>query len=338
MVAAHYVDAEEKGIWRAALIEHLGDVNDIDAYFPVMALGVSVWALAQTGAGLDTTPVDENAPSTSPWYQKTLADLPGILLGHQVTATPYAGSFYWRFDHAGDPAGRYTEDTVYGTLGLMAADEGGFADCDGAIADARAALALGVAVDGTVYEHIWGTDMPLHLWAGETLQALVCEGGVILTDLREDSLAVPEGGTASFGVALSAQPTADVVVTVTHDGGDGDITVQSGATLTFTPTNWATYQPVTLAAAEDDDSTSGVATIRCEAEGWSYVLVTAVEEENEAPVLGISVAPGSWPIAGVQPPGAVCATAQDTRLTVTNTGNVSETLRLRIADEDDQDT
>ena len=52
--------------------------------------------------------------------------------------------------------------------------------------------------------------------------------------------------------------------------------------------------------------------------------------------LGITVDPVTWSIAGLQPQGATCLTAAGTRFTVQNTGNVTETLRLRIATEDNR--
>ena len=97
-----------------------------------------------------------------------------------------------------------------------------------------------------------------------------------------DALAVPEGSTATFQVRLSAQPSADVSATVTRASGDTDITVQSGAGLTFTTANWSSYQTVTLAAAEDADITAGTATIRVAASGLPNKDVTATEQDNDS--------------------------------------------------------
>jgi hypothetical protein len=41
---------------------------------------------------------------------------------------------------------------------------------------------------------------------------------------------------------------------VARTAGDSNITVTGGASLTFTTTNWATHQTVTLAAAEGLDA------------------------------------------------------------------------------------
>ncbi|HUU37131.1 MAG TPA: hypothetical protein VMW46_02875, partial [Candidatus Desulfaltia sp.] len=96
-----------------------------------------------------------------------------------------------------------------------------------------------------------------------------------------DTVSVPEGNTATFQVRLSAQPSATVNVTVSRVSGDTDITVQSGAALTFTTANWNTNQPVTLAAAEDADIANGTATIRVAATGVPNKDITATEQDND---------------------------------------------------------
>jgi cellulose 1,4-beta-cellobiosidase len=97
------------------------------------------------------------------------------------------------------------------------------------------------------------------------------------------SVTVPEGGTATFSVRLQSQPSGNVTVTSTAGSGDSDITVASGATLTFTPSNWQTPQTVTLAAAEDADTTNGSRTITVASSGLTSVSVTATELDNDTP-------------------------------------------------------
>jgi hypothetical protein len=101
----------------------------------------------------------------------------------------------------------------------------------------------------------------------------------ILTDV--DTINIPEGATNTFQVKLSAQPTASRTVSVSRFSGDGDITVSSGSSLTFTTTNWGTYQTVTLAAAEDADASNGTAVIRCSTAGLADKDVTANEVDND---------------------------------------------------------
>lgn len=50
--------------------------------------------------------------------------------------------------------------------------------------------------------------------------------------------------------------------------------------------------------------------------------------------LGIAVTPATWTIPGLQPAGGTVLTASGTRFQIQNTGNVSETLRLKVATQD----
>ena len=65
------------------------------------------------------------------------------------------------------------------------------------------------------------------------------------------STAVSESGsTDTFTVVLTAQPTSDVVLTVTS-GDTGEAAVDKG-TLTFTNGNWNNAQTVTVTGVDDD--------------------------------------------------------------------------------------
>ena len=72
--------------------------------------------------------------------------------------------------------------------------------------------------------------------------------------LSKTSLTVTEEDTTgdSYTVVLTSQPTADVVVTVAGHSGKADVT-PTPTTLTFTPINWETVQPVTVTAGTDMD-------------------------------------------------------------------------------------
>jgi cellulase/cellobiase CelA1 len=95
------------------------------------------------------------------------------------------------------------------------------------------------------------------------------------------AVSVPETGTRSFTVQLAAAPTTNVAVTVARTAGDTDISVAAGASLVFTPANWATPQTVTLAAAKDADSANGTATVSISAANAATRTVTATEVDND---------------------------------------------------------
>lgn len=176
-VGAYYVDDSDKELWREALIERLSRIDD-ESGCPVMALGVATWALAETGE-LDETPV-ARVGSKPYWDTVLLRDLPGLLLSHQVPeGESLTGSFYWRFDHTGGgydgPVSGYTEDAIYGALGLNAAaglQQEASHDLEQGITAVYRALIAGVDADGEVYEHLTGQGQSYHAYAGEMLHAL----------------------------------------------------------------------------------------------------------------------------------------------------------------------
>ncbi|MFH0939789.1 MAG: C25 family cysteine peptidase [Planctomycetota bacterium] len=133
------------------------------------------------------------------------------------------------------------------------------------------------------------------------------------------ALPVPEGDTNTFNVKLSSVPASDVMVTVVRITGDTDISVSSGASLTFTTANWNTYQTVTLAAAEDSDALNSSATIRCSGIG-NPIDVIATEEDNDRPTVTLTVTD-----ANASETGPDVGT-----FTITRTGSTATALNLRI--------
>ena len=177
--------------------------------------------------------------------------------------------------------------------------------------------------------------------------------------LSRTSLTVPEGGTATYSLSLSYQPSASVTVTVAPlSGGDSDLTVTSpvGGSLTFTTTNWNTAQEVTLSVAQDDDLADGGATIRHTASGGGYGSVTsdviATEDDDDSPRLiftatSLSVPEGSTANYSVrlayQPSASVTVTVApvaggDSDLTVTSPSGGSLTFTTMNWDTDQEVT
>jgi len=140
----------------------------------------------QTGP-MDETLIDSSADSDSYWYQVALEDLPDMLAGNHVPkGETNPGSFYWRFDYTdgggSQPVSGYTEDTVFGTLGLIAAVRSiPAANYESAIRNGQDALIYGIASNGRIYEHIWNSSEFHYVYVGETLQALP-----LISDLDRD--------------------------------------------------------------------------------------------------------------------------------------------------------
>ena len=96
------------------------------------------------------------------------------------------------------------------------------------------------------------------------------------------SIDVDEDGTGTFWVSLGSAPDSPVIVTASKvPGGDPNLTIVDGDSLTFTTENWNQPQPVTIAAAADEDAASGQALFSLEAGGWVAAQVTAFEQDDE---------------------------------------------------------
>jgi MYXO-CTERM domain-containing protein len=70
-----------------------------------------------------------------------------------------------------------------------------------------------------------------------------------------------EGQPVMVNVRLALAPASDVTVTAARTGGDAEVSVLAGGTLTFTSANWSVPQAVTLAAGRDLDAADDLATI-----------------------------------------------------------------------------
>ncbi|MBJ6761422.1 PQQ-dependent sugar dehydrogenase [Myxococcaceae bacterium JPH2] len=107
--------------------------------------------------------------------------------------------------------------------------------------------------------------------------------------LSTTALDVPEGGSATFTVALSQAPAAGTTirVNVARTAGDVDLAVANSTPLAFTPSNWSVPQTVTVTAAQDADPDDGVATFTVAAPGVDARALVATERDDEplAPVI-----------------------------------------------------
>ena len=111
--------------------------------------------------------------------------------------------------------------------------------------------------------------------------------------LSESTLAVPEGGSATYTVRLDTRPVGgSVTVTV---GGAGSGISASPTALTFTGTNWNAPRTVRVSAAEDDnpthesvDLTHSVAGADYGREGVAAGTVTATATDNDTPSLRVA--------------------------------------------------
>jgi hypothetical protein len=111
------------------------------------------------------------------------------------------------------------------------------------------------------------------------------------------------GGTATFTIALSSRPTADVTIGLSSsDTTEGRVTVPPNGSLTFSTGNWGQPQTVTVTGQDDDVDDDNVAYVIVTAPAVSLdanydgldpadVSVTNVDDD----VAGITVSPISGP-------------------------------------------
>ena len=240
VIASHYVNAADAGLWRQALIDWLAEVDD-NTYFPVMAMAAATWALAETGP-MDATLIDPSGDGAPYWNLRRLSGLPSLLLSHQAPAGhPYAGSFYARFDHTNDGgafafAAGYTEDTAFAVLALAACRAANPVPAlDAAVVAGRNALFGAIAADGSVWEHISKAGQVLYVYAGELLQALAASSpaGDLDVSGRVDfaDVALMAGQYLADGCQLCSHDNADV-------NRDGVVNLLDMAVLAD---NWLSY-------------------------------------------------------------------------------------------------
>jgi hypothetical protein len=142
------------------------------------------------------------------------------------------------------------------------------------------------AYNGTANFRIYATGIPDKyqpvVEQDDDTMAFEIEGGVT-------SVVVPEGGTSTFRVRLTAQPISDYAVNVfrRYATDDSDIEVQSGYSLIFNSSNYLNYQTVTLAALEDIDCTNGQADIRLKGVGINKIYKSVIATELDNDVLEI---------------------------------------------------
>src|SRR5271165_5627052 len=101
------------------------------------------------------------------------------------------------------------------------------------------------------------------------------------------SLQVLQGSTATVGIGLSQQPSANVTVSVARSSGNTGLSV-SPTSLTFTPSNYATAQTVTITT---DSSSTGAAAFTASATGYTAAPFTVTEvtaTTSAAPQLHVS--------------------------------------------------
>ena len=115
------------------------------------------------------------------------------------------------------------------------------------------------------------TGLTSNIWS----DTVVISPGITVTP-TSGSGTTEAGGTATFDVVLSTQPTADVTISInSSDTTEGTVDVSS---LTFTPSNWNVAQTVTVTGVDDSHSDGAV----------SFTIVTGAAVSTDANYDGLN--------------------------------------------------
>ncbi len=121
-----------------------------------------------------------------------------------------------------------------------------------------------------------------------TIRRLAYTGAAQNVIVHPTAFSVQEGGSSVVSVRLAQAPASNVTVTAERVSGDTDLSITSGAALTFTPANFATPQLITVAGAEDADLENDTATIRVLAPGIASYDLFVNGIDNDEPQLVVS--------------------------------------------------
>ncbi len=140
--------------------------------------------------------------------------------------------------------------------------------------------------------------------AAPVLRTVAVSYSLPIPEISAWTIPVRESGEGRLHVRLPSKGSA--VVDIARIAGSTNLTIQSGAVLTFKTANWNVYQTVTLAAAADANADGETATFRISSPGFSDLLVTAIALDDDIGP-NLALASGGATIAGSMATNAALA-------------------------------
>ncbi len=175
-------------------------------------------------------------------------------------------------------------------------------------------VTLTSTVDGDADDDLATFELTAPGLSAVTFQATATDAQAQQLEVSSAFLELAEGESTTLRVRLQARPSSEVTVNLTVSG-DPDVTL-SPATLTFTSGDYATFQTVTVSAANDSDNLDDSAELQVTASGVTARSVSvAVFDKDPAaprivppgPLFGVVNAPFTLPLQVVGNPAPTCA-------------------------------
>ena len=247
-------------------------------------------------------PCDGGAPGYIEVRGST-AVVPGIAVSPASLEVTEYGEGTFEVELASEPAADVTVDVSVGGDLTVSPTSLTFtsADWDTPRAVTVSALSFDLANAVTPTETVSLTvadgSSPEYLRGASASVEVTVVAGVVGATVSELMLSVPESGSGTYTVALTARPSSAVVIDVAVTG-DGDVTVLP-TSLTFSTTDWQQPKTVTVSAAGDGDSNDDTATVTHTVDNANSdnaydnlviaaVAVTVVDDDGSKVIVSVS--------------------------------------------------
>ena len=199
--------------------------------------------VAATPSGTAFTISQVGANASSGGGTATTQDQGGAITGgafYDATGAPpaYRGNFFYG-------------DFNSGRIMRAVVGPGGVASVDYFATDVSGSIDVSVGPDGALYYVNYDGQIYRAAYNATAQEIIV----------SQRHLWMDEGGRSLFNIRLALAPPGNVTVNVARTSGSGVVDVWTGASLSFTPSNYATPQPVTIQAAAGTGTDAALFTV-----------------------------------------------------------------------------
>lgn len=165
-----------------------------------------------------------------------------------------------------------------GRIMRAAVGPGGVTSVDDFATEIDGSIDVSVGPDGALYYVNYVGDIYRAAWSASVQDIVV----------SRRHLWMDEEGRSLFNVRLALPPPGNVTVNVARTSGPGAISVWTGASLTFTPSNYSTPQPVTIQSAAGTGTDAALFSVSSAGLTSQTVTVNVVADAPGSSVPGVA--------------------------------------------------